>query len=197
MNPFFNANDFDSLVHHRRSIFVEEFTGEIIHDAALDGILEHARWVPSHKLTQPGRFIVYTGTGLQRLADFQSSLYKEITTRSNSFKEDRYKNLQTKPLQCSHVIAVGMKRDERESVPEVEELGSVFCAVQNLYLSSAWHGVGGYLSTGGITYFPEAKPFFGLGPKDKLVGFFMMGMPGNWPVARARKSLTEVVRWER
>jgi nitroreductase len=197
MNPFFDAHDFDTLVHQRRSVFIEEFTGEKIHDTVVVRMLEHARWAPSHKLTQPWRFVVFTGEGLKRLADFQSSLYKEVTTPSNTFREERYKNLMKKPFSCSHIIAIGMKRDEAKSVPEVEELGAVFCAIQNLYLSAAWHGVGGYLSTGGITYFPEAKPFFGLGPDDKLIGFFHLGIPGRWPAAKARNPSTESVRWER
>ena len=62
----------------------------------------------------------------------------------------------------SHIIAVGMKRDEKKSVPEVEEIGAVFCAIQNMYLTATAYGVGAYLSTGGITYFEEAKEFFGL-----------------------------------
>ena len=62
----------------------------------------------------------------------------------------------------SHIIAVGVKRDPKKSVPEIEEIGAVFCAIQNMYLTATAYGVGAYLSTGGITYFEEAKTFFGL-----------------------------------
>ena len=32
--------------------------------------------------------------------------------------------------------------------------------------------LGGYWTTGGITYNEKAKPFFSLGNEDKLLGFF-------------------------
>ena len=101
----------------------------------------------------------------------------------------------TKPLLSSHIIAVMMKRDDRRSVPEIEESGAVFCAIQTMYLTAAAYGVGGYLSTGGITYFEEAKPFFDLGADDRIIGFFHLGIPGkNYPPSR-RKPLDDVSEW--
>jgi nitroreductase len=88
-----------------------------------------------------------------------------------------------------------MRRDEKKSVPEIEECGAVFCAIQNMYLTATAYGVGSYLSTGGITYFEEAKPFFGLAKDDRIIGFFHVGIPKrNYPPAR-RKSLDEVSGW--
>ena len=98
-------------------------------------------------------------------------------------------------MQSSHIIAVGMKRDEKKSVPEVEELGAVFCAIENMYLTATAYGVGSYLSTGGITYFEEAKEFFGLNHEDKLLGFFHVGIPKPITMEGRRKPLEEKVKW--
>ena len=86
-------------------------------------------------------------------------------------------------------------RDERKSVPEIEEAGSVFCAIQNMYLSATAYGLGGYLSTGGITYFREARELFGLGMEDRLVGFFHLGIPKRLYPGGNRKPLAEISRW--
>ena len=95
----------------------------------------------------------------------------------------------------SHIISVGMKRDPKESVPEVEEIGAVFCAVQNMYLTASAYGVGAYLSTGGITYFEEAKAFFDLGSKDRLLGFFHVGMPNRTAAPGKRQPISQKVKW--
>jgi len=185
----------NELMRNRRSVFQNQYTGEKVNDAIVKQMLENANWAPTHKLTEPWRFVVYTGEGLKKLAVLQSDLYKKLTTADGSYKEERYQNLLTKPMLSSHIIVVGMKRDEKKSVPEVEEIGAVFCAVENMYLTATAYGVGGYLSTGGITYFEEAKELFGLGKEDKLVGFFYVGYANNSLPERRRRPLEEKMRW--
>jgi nitroreductase len=90
-----------------------------------------------------------------------------------------------------------MKRDEKKSVPEVEEIGAVFCAVENMYLTATAYGIGAYLSTGGITYFDEAKEFFGLSAEDRLLGFFHLGMRRTETPPRLRGPVDGKVRWVR
>ena len=186
---------FNQLIKSRRSVFPKDYTGEKVDDAIVHQMLENANWAPTHKLTEPWRFVVFAGEGLKKLATFQSNCYKQVTTADGTFREDRYQNLLTKPIESSHIIAVGMKRDEKKSVPEWEELGAVFCAIENMYLTATAYGIGCYLSTGGITSFEEAKEFFGLGKEDKLLGFINIGMPKGTLVEGRRKSIEEKVRW--
>ena len=183
------------FIQNRRSVFQSQFSGEKVDDAIVSQLLENANWAPTHKFTEPWRFIVFTGDGITKLAEVQSKLYKEVTQASGTYKEDRYQNLLTKPHLSSHIIAVAMKRDEKKSLPEIEEVGAVFCAIQNMYLTAAAYGVGAYLSTGGITYFEEAKEFFGLGANDKLLGFFHVGMPNRELPKGKRQSISEKVKW--
>lgn len=191
----FNLREFAQLVRERRSVFPAHYTGESIDEAIVRDILTHATWAPTHKRTEPWRFTVFMKEGLTRLAEMQAACYREVTEADGSFREERYKGLQTKPLQSACIISIGMKRDEKKSVPEVEEIGAVFCAVENMYLSATAHGLGCYLSTGGITYFERAKALFGLGPEDRLIGFFHLGVPKEWPSPKERRPLEEVTRW--
>jgi nitroreductase len=190
-----NPDWLNEVIENRRSVFQQQYSGEQVNDAIVHQMLKNANWAPTHKLTEPWRFIVFTGSGLITLAQFQAEVYKRVTLADNTYKEERYQNLLTKPMLSSHIIAVGMKRDPKKSVPEVEEIGAVFCAVQNMYLTASVYGVGAYLSTGGITYFEDAKEFFGLGPDDKLLGFFHIGMPKiSMPMGK-RKPIEEKTRW--
>jgi nitroreductase len=187
----------DTLMASRRSVFPQFYTGEPVDDAIIRQMLHNATLAPSHKMTQPWRFVVFTGEGIKKLANIQAQIYKDVTTRDGSFKEDKYQNQLTKPLQSSHIIAVCMMRDPGKSVPEIEEIGAVFCAIENIYLTATGHGVGCYLSTGGITYFDEAKPMFDLGSDDKLIGFIHVGIPKKEIPAVRRKRVDEVSKWVR
>jgi len=187
--------DFNELIRSRRSVFTKDYLGEKVDDNIVRQMLENANWAPTHKLTEPWRFVVFTDDGLKKLADFQSECYKKVTQAKGTFDEKKYDGLKSKPLECSHVIAVGMKRDEKKSLPEWEELGAVFCAIENMYLTATAYGIGCYLSTGGITNFEEAKSFFDLGVEDKLLGFIHIGMPKGIVSSGKRKSIEEKVKW--
>lgn len=195
METILNPAQLNALIHQRRSVFPKDYTGEKVDDDIVRQILENARWAPTHKFTEPWRFVVFTGDGIKALAQFQSGLYKRVTQLDGTFKESNHEKLLTKPLMSSHIIAVIMKRDEKKSVPDIEESGAVFCAIQNMYLTAAAYGVGCYLSTGGVTYFEEAKPFFGLGEEDRIIGFFHLGMPVRVNPGSRRKPLEEVSHW--
>ena len=190
-----NVEALNALVHQRRSIFPQDYTGEKVADDIVYQILENGRWAPTHKMTQPWRFFIFAGDGIKAFAKFQSDLYKEVALADGTFKENKYENLRDKPLLSSHIIAVVMKRDEKRSVPEVEEIGAVFCAVQNMYLTASVYNVGCYLSTGGITYFEQAKPFFDLGKDDRIIGFFHLGIPRKIYPPGKRMPVEDVCQW--
>jgi nitroreductase len=193
----YDVNLINKLIRNRRSIFPRDYSGEKVDDAIVQQILENATWAPTHKITQPWRFMVFTGEGLKKLAEFQGECYKQVATAKGKFEQDKYEGLRTKPMQSSHIISIGMKRDEKKSIPEVEEIGAVYCAVENMYLTATAYGLGAYLSTGGITFYEEAKPFFNLGPEDKLLGFFHLGNTTYSPPDSKRKSVESVTVWSR
>ncbi|MBX2961397.1 MAG: nitroreductase [Cyclobacteriaceae bacterium] len=185
----------NTLIRTRRSIFPKDYTGEHVSDTIITTMLENANWAPTHKLTEPWRFIVFAGDGRQKLAALQSEIYKSVTQANGTFREERYENLKKKPLDSSHIVLVYMKRDEKKVVPEVEEIGAVFCAVQNMYLTAAANGAGCYLSTGGITYFPEAKTVFGLSDEDRIIGFLHVGVPKHTNQHSKRTPVDTKVNW--
>ena len=190
-----NPDYINTLIHKRRSIFPKDYTEKKVDDAIVRQMLENANWAPTHKFTEPWRFIVYTGEGRKKLADLQASVYKQKTEQDGTFKEERYQNLLTKPFESSHIILVYMKRDENKSVPELEEIGAVFCAIQNMYLTAAAYEVGCYLSTGGITFFEESNAAFGLSSQDKILGFLHVGIPKHTNQVSRRNPIEQKVTW--
>ena len=195
MENNYNVKEFDSIVQNRRSVYPNQFEkGKIIPDEIIWKILENANRAPTHKLTQPWRFTVFSGKGREHFANLQTELYTKYA--GENFKEKKLKNLGEYPLLSSHVIVVGMKRSVTTIIHEVEETIATACAIENIFLSLTAYGLGGYLSTGGITYMEESKSHFGLQPEDKLIGTFFIGYPEDLsnPLTK-RTPIDEKVKW--
>lgn len=185
---------FNVLARGRRSVFPDQFdTSRKVDDAIITEILTNATWAPNHGRTEPWQFTVFSGDGIQKLADFQSELYK--SEAGDNFKEITYNKLKQQPLRASHIIAIGMKRTTGKPIPEIEDIEAVACAVQNIYLSVTAYGLGGYWTSGGVTYKESAKPFFELGEQDKLLGFFYIGHIAVPSTAATRLPIEEKVKW--
>ena len=187
-------NQLNILIKKRRSIYPNMYSDEVIEESIIKNILENANWAPNHAKTEPWRFTVFSGAGLKKLADFQSELYKSIATKKGNYEVSKYQKLATKPLLASHIISIGMKRCDKENIPEIEEIEAVACAVQNMYLTAAAYQIGCYWGSGGVTYMEEAKPFFNLDAKDKLLGFMYLGVPTKWPEGK-RNPVEDKVTW--
>jgi nitroreductase len=189
-----DPKDFNELVKGRRSVFPSQFDStKKIPDEIVKQILVNATWAPNHGKAEPWFFKVFTGAGLQTFANLQSSLYKELA--GDKFKEDKFLKLQQTPLLASHIISIGMKRTTTKQIPEIEDIEAVACAVQNIYLSVAAYGLGGYWTTGGVTYLEEAKYHFGLDAPDKLLGFFYLAYIAVPSPTGSRKPIEEKVEW--
>ena len=92
-----SADQINKLIANRRSIYPNLYSGERVDDAIIEQMLENANWAPTHGLTEPWRFNVFTDEGLRKLADFQSQLYKKVSSSDNTFSEEKYKKLAQKP----------------------------------------------------------------------------------------------------
>lgn len=189
-----DPESFNELARRRRSVFPDQFVpGKSIDDEIIQQILLNATWAPNHGQTEPWQFTVFSGEGLKRFAAFQSALYKQEA--GDEFVEGKYIKLQQQPLRASHIIAIGMKRTVTKRIPEIEDIEAVACAVQNIYLSVTAYGLGGYWTTGGVTYFEAARSFFGLGEQDKLLGFFYIGHIAIPSPSATRRPIEEKVFW--
>jgi cation diffusion facilitator family transporter len=177
MNTTFQKYDVDQLneiIKNRRSVYPRQYEkGKTVPDDVIWQILENATRAPNHKQTEPWRFKVFSGEGLRYFAELQAGLYQQYA--GSDYNEGRYQKLLEYPLLASHVISIGMRRNEKGVLPETEEIEAVACAVENMFLTVTAYGLGCYWTTAGITYFEQAKAHFDLGEKDKLLGFFYIG----------------------
>jgi len=190
----FNLSEITDVIRNRRTIPPEKFSGRKVHKEIVSNILNNAIWAPSHGMTQPWRFKVFMGEGLTKFGQFQAEHYKEITP-TEKFMQSKYDKLISRADSASVCIAICMKREVEERIPEIEEIEAVACAVQNMYLTCTAYGLGAFWGTGGVTYTEGMKLFLGIGEKDKCLGLFYLGYPeGEWPKGQ-RKPIEYITEW--
>jgi nitroreductase len=192
----FDVNQLNKIIEERRSTFPKQYdAGKHVDDSIIEQMLANANLAPTHKLTEPWRFTIFTGDGLKTFAGLQASVYRN--SAGDNFKEDNYQKLLATPLLASHIISIGMKRHADKNIPEMEEIAAVACAVQNMYLTATAYKVGCYWTTGGVTFNEAAKPFFDLDATDKLMGFLYVGVIAVSSPASKRSPIEDKVKWIR
>lgn len=185
-------NIFDTI-KSRQSIFPAMYSGEKIEDSVILELLELANYAPTHKLTQPWRFIVVSGDGKTRLGNFLANEYR-LSTDPQLFSEVKYKKKLINTEKASHILAIIMQRDNKESIPEWEEIAAVSCAVQNIWIAACSLGLGCYWSTPKDIIGQPA--IFQLEGREKCLGLFYIGKPkAQFDNPKVRKPMSEKIRF--
>lgn len=167
-----------------------------VDESIIREMLENANWAPTHGKTEPWRFKVFCGDARQRLGHFLAQIYEEKSSPEN-FKPAKKESLKINPTLAPYVILICMKRQESEKIPEVEEIEAVACAVQNMHLTAAAYGLGGFWSSNIAVTSDDMRAHVGLSEKDKVLGLFYVGYPGvDWPDGE-RGSIDDKVEWIR
>jgi len=178
------------IIKERRSIFPASYIKKEIPAEVIKQILETANYAPTHKLTQPWRFVVIRKNGLTRLGAELGRLYKNHVAPQH-FLQKKYDSFAEKTSQADCIIAINMRVSGK--IPEWEELAAVSCAVQNMALTAESLKVGAYWSSPPLI--DDLGDFLNLGENEKCVGLFYMGYHNEKPWAPNRTSMDEKVRW--
>ncbi len=181
-------------IRRRRTVKPKHFSDRPIEESIVDELLENANWAPTHGMTQPWRFTVFTGRARKHLAEFLAATYREITP-PDDFKPSKYEGMSKNATLAPVVIAIAMKRQESEKISELDELLAVACAVQNMHLTAAAYGLGGFWSTNVAAVADKMRDYLGLGERDRAMGLFYLGYPAcPWPTS-TRSPVAEKVTW--
>ncbi len=100
-----------------------------------------------------------------------------------------------KPLRAPVIIAVAVEPFIGPKVIEIEEVEAGAAAIQNMLLAAPALGLAAMWRTGGASYDPHVKAFFGLAPTSHLLGFVYVGYPDMTAPEARRRPAAEVTRW--
>lgn len=186
-------NDFDILskiIKNRRSIFPASYIQKEIPKEIIEQILESANYAPTHKLTQPWRFVVIRNEAKANLAEELRRIYQE-TVPAEKFLQKKFDSFRTKTSQAECIIAINVQFSGK--IAEWEEIAATACAVQNMALTAEALNIGAYWSSPGLI--SGLGDFLGLAENEKCYGFFYMGYHNEEPRAAKRTPMVEKIKW--
>lgn len=179
---------FGDVVADRRSIFPKDYTGELVADETVQWILENSLNAPSHRMIYPWRYRVISGDKKAAFAKLLPAIYREIA--ADNVREAKANKLTNNVEMSSHVILISMYRKPGEKLPIWEDHAAIGASVQNIYLSVAAAGIGGYWSS------PEdlisrVGEEFNIGENETCLGMFFLGVPKAQLPEQSPKPLPE------
>jgi nitroreductase len=189
-----NFNTLQEIVTNRRSSKPADLNGKKIDDQQIRQLLELANWAPSHGLTEPWRFIVYSGEAVRQFCHQHAEQYRE-TTPPDKFASTKYEKQAHNGDLASHLIIVYMKRGTNPNIPALEEICATAAAADNILLGAEALGIAVLWSTGGTVLQPIMKEYLGLGPDDAILGLLYLGYTDDPQRPGKRTSITEKTKW--
>lgn len=165
-----------AMLHSRVSV------GELVEPSPSpeqrDAIFRAALRAPDHAQLRPWRFL--TVEGEQRtavgsiLAEVEEACYGPL---SDTQRQKAAGRLLRAPL----VLLVIARPVQHPKVPEIEQVMSTACAVQNMLLAAHALGLGAMWRTGLVTFEPLLAERLGLAADERLLGFLYLGTPAGSP----------------
>ncbi|TKC10743.1 nitroreductase [Pedobacter polaris] len=186
-----NYEVLSNIIKNRRSIFPISYIQKEIPVAVIEQILENANYAPTHKLTQPWRFVVMRKEAKGRLGATLGDLYKS-NVPENQFLQKKHASFSEKANQADCILAINIQFHPNE-LPAWEEIAAVGCAVQNMALTAEALGVGAYWSSPPLI--DDLGDFLGLAENEKCFGLFYMGYHNEESRNANRTPITEKVKW--
>lgn len=199
-----NVEQVVNLIKHRRSIMPKSLTGDRLNQQQIDTLLDAANWAPTHKNTEPWRYVVIGGSeGLGDYLDWINTWYQQHLEELEGNEYETYCKkyegaAKAWPEKVSHAIIIGMERDN--SLPEWEEICAVAMSVQNLHLTvAAMPGVAGFWSS--HTWCKRARDskemarYLGIAENGRVFGAFLLGKVTDGKYKSRRSDWREKVQW--
>ena len=192
------SNNFEivsEVIKKRRTVKPSKMNSKTIQKEQIIQLLELADWAPTHKHTEPWRFIVYSGDKARKFVSDHAELYRK-STPEEKFKNEKYEKILANGNNLSHLIVCIMKRDEEKRVPEIEEVSAAAAAIQNLLLGATSLGIASFWSTGGMTHTDAMKEYLGLNMDDNVMGLIYLGYTDSSYEGKRTIPLEQKITWK-
>ncbi|MDQ7947999.1 MAG: nitroreductase [Pedobacter sp.] len=180
-----------NIIERRRSVFPASYLPKDIEETTIAKVLAAANYAPTHKLTQPWRFVVITGEAKAKLGAELGRIYRE-TVPEAKFLQKKHDSFAEKTAQAACILAINIQFHP-DQLPAWEEIASTACAVQNIALTAESLGIGAYWSSPPLI--DHLDQFLGLSADEKCYGLFYMGYHEEAPRKANRTPMEEKIKW--
>jgi len=187
INRYMNKEIINTVIRNRKSIYPKDYSGEEIPDQVIKEILLNANYAPTHRLTQPWFFKVYKNESKQKLIDIVNKIDE------SKLSQIKLSKFIQKVNDSNAIISIFLNRDEKERLPEWEEIAAVSMSVQNMWLTCYANNIGSYWST--PSFLKEYGELIDLSVNQTSLGFFFMGVYDHKESPKLRDDITTKVEW--
>ncbi len=179
---------------NRRSTKPAALNGKKIDDEQVKQLLELASWAPTHGMTEPWRFVVYSNEAVQQFGQAHAELYKQHTP-PEKFVAAKYEKQLHNGDKASHLVLVYMQRGGNPNITPLEEICATAAAAEHILLGAEALGIAVLWSTGGSILQPAMKEYLSLNEEDVVIGMLYLGYTDE-PARPGRRSPVEgKTRW--
>ncbi len=186
--------EIDSIIRLRRAVYPKSYSNEKINKQTILEILENANMAPTHKLTQPWVFKIFSNIQKLNLGKELVTEYRRYIKDEEKISDKKEKRILDKCNKSQFIIAICMSRERNKTIPEWEEIAATAMAVQNMWLSCTARNIGCYWST--PKFANKLHEYLGLKRNEKCLGFFYLGMFKHKNLNKTkRENITEKIRW--
>jgi len=169
--------------------------GRKIADEEVEQLLKLANWAPSHGLTEPWRFIIYSGEKVKEFCHTHAELYKSHTPPERFEQASYDKQFHNGDL-ASHLVIVIMQRGNSPKVPVLEEIAATAMAIQNILLGATAAGIASFISTSGMTHHESMKHFLALRDEDLVISLLYLGYSEGQLEGKRKTEIEEKLVWK-
>lgn len=175
----------------RRSVKPLDMKPDPVDRRLIQHMLDAANWAPSHRHTEPWRFVIFEGDARIELAE------KVVDNLGLAGADPARRAAIAKMTAPPVVIAIVCQSSTMPKVVAHEEIISTGIAVQNMHLAARALGLGAFWTSGAKAFDPQMADFLGLSPPAQCLGFLYVGYPkAGWPSA-TRGPIDDKVQWRR
>jgi len=169
--------DVEKAIRSRRTH--KAFAARPLQRAALDELLELARWAPNHHLTNPWRFRVLGERSRERLM---------------ALAESHEEGAAAKLARAPTLVAVSALQSG-DAAQDREDLLASAVAAYIVLLGAHARGLAGYWRTVALLDDPQGREILGIGEREAPVGLLYLGEPVQRQRVPERAPLAEVVSY--
>lgn len=179
----------------QRRTSVRRFRPDPVPRDTVECLLDCAVRAPNHKLSEPWRFAVLTGSARDAFAEIRARhRLKRFTDPASAEAVTGADKVRREAL-GTPVFIVVMAVVNPDEITREEDYAAVMMAIENLIIAAESLGLGTYLRTGGIMRDPALAELAGLADGQRIVGVLSLGYPAEPEPPRRRRPAAELTRW--
>ncbi len=185
----------DAIDAIQRRTSVRRFRPDPVTRQTIEQVLECAVRAPNHKLTEPWRFGVLSGTARDRFAEIRAGYrLKRFPDPDSAEALAAADKVRREALETPALVVVMCAVSPDDNTRE-EDYAATMMAIENLMIAAQSLGLGTYLRTGGIMREPALTELVGLAEGFRVVGVVSLGYPDQLEAPRRRRPVQELTRW--